>query len=257
MMKNINCLKCSGQYQPSESEAIKAINTLIAARHISVVGFECYLASGGRNKSRCIMQCDVHGAGDDYVKPWRPMLDYLKRGSGCPLCAVDSRDLQHCLENPSQFASPCYLYYLSFHHPTSGKFFYKIGIRHGRQLYDRYSLTQLKAAGLEVNAEWLELYSNVICLLIEYWLLRTHVDFREYQPLMRHIGLEGATECFSSDITEGCSMESLVLRALDAIPELLDDFSEHRINKTKLLKHIDPLTRQIRTSLLSKLSEGN
>lgn len=44
-------------------------------------------------------------------------------------------------------------------------------------------------------------------------------------------------------------MESLVLRALDAIPELLDDFPEHAINKTKLLKLIDPLAKLVRESL--------
>ncbi|OBU39499.1 hypothetical protein AYY26_21475 [Photobacterium phosphoreum] len=173
MMNITNCLKCSGQYRPSEGEAIEVINTLIAERHILVVGFERYLA-GRCDKSRCIMQCAVHGAGDDYVKPWRPMLGDLKRTSGCPLCGTERRTLQQTLRNPNQFATPRYLYYITFHHSSGNEVFYKIGVRQGKQRYRRYSSKKMKDAGLDAGVEALRVPQSAsasILLRVPAWSL--------------------------------------------------------------------------------------
>ncbi len=248
-MKRINCLKCSGEYNLGEIEVKDAINNFIATKKIRVNGFERFFINEKVNSSRCIMQCVIHGCGDNHTPHWRPTLGDLKAGTGCPLCGFEGRMLKHCLKHTELFSLPRYLYYLTLKVEVTGKRFYKIGVRTKPLLSSRYSFVQLKNSGLSLESEWIQCYPNIISLLVEYWLLHTNARLLQYQPLMKRRGLEGATECFNVDISANISMGQLVRSALDNIPNILAFILSSDTQITTALKHIKPLKEQVIASL--------
>lgn len=75
------CPKCSGVYKRSLSEWQLTVTNQ---------GYK-YLGLHGDFKgkdSRVLIECPVHGRGEDYSNPWIPRFEDVDRGNGCPKCGT-------------------------------------------------------------------------------------------------------------------------------------------------------------------------
>lgn len=78
------CPKCSKLYSPTSDEAINEGNKCID-KNLKIIGFVDNKYIGAR--SRCIVNCKIHGLGCEFERPWNPSYYLLKEGKGCPKCA--------------------------------------------------------------------------------------------------------------------------------------------------------------------------
>jgi len=86
MLRGFGCTKCSKTYSYTVEERIVGLNKKIENTHWSVLSIE-----GNRNKARCHMTCSEHGNGDEWGNPWRPTVNDVDNGYGCPKCQGNYR----------------------------------------------------------------------------------------------------------------------------------------------------------------------
>lgn len=84
IMKGSGCPKCKGCYIETESEALYNLKNTLKDKKIKILGFK---NKYNGKKTKCEVQCDIHGNGSDWGTPWNPHYETLKRGFGCPKCA--------------------------------------------------------------------------------------------------------------------------------------------------------------------------
>ena len=77
------CPKCSKLYSPTSEEAINEGNKCIDT-NLKIIGFVDGKYAGAR--TRCIVECKIHGLGNSFETPWNPHYYLLKEGKGCPKC---------------------------------------------------------------------------------------------------------------------------------------------------------------------------
>ena len=213
-----SCPKCSGNYICTEKEAFLNINNEINNK-IRVIEF---LGKYKGAKTRCVMHCKIHGNGNEWEKPWNPIYNNLKRGKGCPKCAIESHHLKDCIRNTIHQKNDRNIYFIKFKDLNNDRFFYKIGVSKRAGVKKRYLKTLLKKDNIVVLKSKEIETDNISALLGEYWALRHFVDERKY---MLHVlkASRGGTECFKSDITKTISLESIIQRGRDDFETILDD----------------------------------
>jgi uncharacterized C2H2 Zn-finger protein len=77
---NKGCPKCSSVYRRSKAEWIHLVDSM----KYSFVKF--FNEFKGKN-TRIVVNCPVHGQGDEYKTKWIPRLEDILMGSGCPKCS--------------------------------------------------------------------------------------------------------------------------------------------------------------------------
>ncbi|MDC8832944.1 hypothetical protein [Alteromonas gilva] len=86
LLQGKGCPKCSGKYKAPVEENIKDVNLFLAERnpHLVVIGIVGkYIGKASKVK----VECQKHGKGWLFGKPWTPTFESLFLGCGCPKCS--------------------------------------------------------------------------------------------------------------------------------------------------------------------------
>lgn len=221
LKRGISCPKCSLHYVNTEKEAYKELKGLFYKKSIKFLNFnEKYKGY----RTRCSIECLVHGCGEKWENPWIPIINDLKTGYSCPKCAIERNELSNCLKHPKQFKYGRILYFVTFKNLIDNKLFYKIGITtENRCVEGRFTKNNLKKDNIEIIKSEEVITTNINALLAEYWSLR---KFDQHKKYMLHILKEskGGTECFSKNITEIMSLEDIIKNSSNDFKSILKDF---------------------------------
>ncbi|KPZ72965.1 hypothetical protein AN944_00654 [Shewanella sp. P1-14-1] len=98
----VSCPKCSGRYSESELEAVDSVNKKLEQHfkkhNLPTLTVNGFIGGYALDKSICLIECELHGLGNDWNTPWTPRLNHLRRSggdskniSGCPKCSKTYR----------------------------------------------------------------------------------------------------------------------------------------------------------------------
>ena len=170
------------------------------------------------------MTCDIHGECNNWNNPWNPTINHLKRGTGCPKCAIERNELSNCLKHPKQFKNGRILYFITFKNLSTNKLFYKIGVtKEEKGVKGRFTKYRLKKDNIEIIKSEEIITTNINALISEYWALQ---NFNKYRKYMLHVLKEsnGGTECFSKNICEIMSLKDIIRKSSNNFKNTLKDF---------------------------------
>lgn len=195
------CPKCAGQYSKTKDETISSINPVIMP-FLEIKDIPNFSGSD----SRCHVQCNIHGNGWEWSKPWNPMVYNLETGYGCPRCDAASNSLKQVLKNPIQQKRPKYLYYIEFKDILDDSVFWKIGFCDMGGIQKRYPKGRLKSDNISILNEYIMKDNAFNVLLAEYYVLTSFSKFLiDKRDTLRAVG--GGTECFSVDILKNTKLD--------------------------------------------------
>lgn len=83
LKNNTGCPKCKNIYIETKNETIERLKKEINPKY-NIIGFTTKYTG---KRTRCILECNIHGNGSKWGKPWLPTVDTLFRGFGCPKCS--------------------------------------------------------------------------------------------------------------------------------------------------------------------------
>ena len=227
----VGCLKCTNKYTSTKDEVLEELNNKPEQKY-KVIGF---VNEEFNDRAQCIVECNTHGNGNLFSKPWNPTVNRLKSGHACPLCAIEGHELSTCLKNTQQYEHNRILYFVTFKNLKTNKLFYKIGLTTEKGVNRRFSKSKLEKDNIEiVNYEEI-VTKNIYALIAEYWSLG---NFQQHRKYMMHVlkTCAGGTECFSKDITKIMSLENIIKNSIDCFDFILKDFDlpENELNNALL-----------------------
>lgn len=233
IMTGYGCPKCSNQYQYTAKELIDIINNSpIKNPKISVYG----VYKGKGYNSLMLAECSQHGKGENFDKPWYPRSYHLKKGHGCPICKQEQTNVNELLKGLKNNLNKRYLYFIKF--KSKNKNIFKIGLNSSKNIFVRFSKKKLKDNGFTIEViDHLEI-NNIVAILTENYILNKYKKDKKYFHLLRETKLDGATECFGTNILKNSSLILEVEEMKKNIEFVLNNFDIKENEKKEIIKII-------------------
>jgi hypothetical protein len=233
LIRGTKCPKCTGNYEMSSRELLECLDFKSRENRYIFNGFIGEYKS--LNKTKCNVECIIHGVGVNFSNPWLPTAGNLKNGSGCPICKKLSREILTLRDYPELYKKERTLYYLKIKNKETNEIFYKIGI-HSNSLKIRYAKSNLKKDNIQILNSMEVKLSNIIACIAEYSILN---KFNKYKKNMRKTlkYSAGGTECFGNNIVNGDNLKELIKDVTNNIDEIFDYF-EFDENKRDIIRKI-------------------